>query len=183
VAVYSHQEGDSIGNGFVYRGKLMPQLRGKYIFNDMTTGRIFYTDLAEMIAARGKRSQQAQIHEVQIVYKDPHGTSGNAVERRMFDIVAETYSRRGGMPAPGHVLPGNAAATTNSQDPAHAEAKMDSEGVAYGGGRPDVRMALGGDGELYVLSKSDGMIRKLAAVVTPPPTSKRAAASKDSAAR
>jgi len=29
---------------------------------------------------------------------------------------------------------------------------------------------MGGDEELYVLSKSDGMIRKLAAVVTPPPT-------------
>ncbi len=29
-------------------------------------------------------------------------------------------------------------------------------------------MALGGDGELYVLSKTDGMIRKLTAVVTPP---------------
>jgi hypothetical protein len=29
-------------------------------------------------------------------------------------------------------------------------------------------MAIGGDGELYVLSKADGMIRKMAAVVTPP---------------
>ena len=53
AAVYSHQEGDSIGSGFVYRGKLMPQMRGKYIFNDMTTGRIFYADLAEMLAAHG----------------------------------------------------------------------------------------------------------------------------------
>jgi hypothetical protein len=35
-------------------------------------------------------------------------------------------------------------------------------------GRADIRIALG-DGELYVLSKSDGMIRKIAAVVTPPP--------------
>jgi hypothetical protein len=183
AAVYSHQEGDSIANGFVYRGKLMPQLRGKYIFSDMTTGRIFYADFAEMLAARGKRNQQAQTHEVQILYKDAHGVSGNAVKRRMFDVVAETYSRRGGMPAPAHVLPGNAAATAGPQDAPHAEAKVDSEGVAYGGGRPDIRMALGGDGELYVLSKSDGMIRKLTAVVAPPPTSKRAAAPKVSASR
>jgi hypothetical protein len=35
-----------------------------------------------------------------------------------------------------------------------------------------VRMAIGGDGELYVLSKSDGMIRKMTAVVNPPPASK-----------
>lgn len=87
------------------------------------------------------------------------------------------------MPAADHVLPGNGAATTRSQDPAHPEAKMDLEGVAYGGGRADVRMALGGDGELYVLSKSDGMIRKLTAVVTPPPTSKKGGTSKETASR
>ncbi len=182
VAVYSHREGDSIGNGFVYRGKLMPPLRGKYIFNDMTTGRIFYADFTEMLAAHGKRNQQAQIHELQIAYK-PAGPVSQPAKRRMFDIVAETYARKGGMPAPDHVLPGNAAATTRSQDPAHAEAKTDPEGVAYGGGRADIRMALGGDGELYVLSKSDGMIRKLTAVLTPPPTSKNTGASKETASR
>ena len=31
-------------------------------------------------------------------------------------------------------------------------------------GRADIRLALGGDGEIYVLSKSDGMIRKLVAM-------------------
>jgi Glucose / Sorbosone dehydrogenase len=179
VAVYSHREGDSIANGFVYRGKLMPQLRGKYIFGDMTTGRVFYADFAEILAAHGKHNQQAQIHELQIVYKDPKDTSGHGTKRRMFDIVAETYARRGGMPSPNHVLPGNAAATTRSQDPAHAEPKVDPEGVAYGGGRADIRMALGGDGELYVLSKSDGMIRKLTSVVAPPPTSSNKASGKE----
>lgn len=184
VAVYSHREGDSIGNGFVYRGKLMPQLRGKYIFNDMTTGRIFYADFAEMLAAHRKRNQQAQIHELQIVYKGSGGAAaGQPAKRRMFDIVAETYARRGGMPPPDHVLPGNAAATTRSQDPAHAEPKLDTEGVAYGGGRSDIRMAMGGDGELYVLSKSDGMIRKLTAVLTPPPTSKNRTPAKETASR
>ena len=34
-------------------------------------------------------------------------------------------------------------------------------GAPYGGGRADIRLALGGDGEIYVLSKSDGMVRKL----------------------
>ena len=182
VAVYSHREGDSIGNGFVYRGKLMPQLRGKYIFNDMTTARIFYADFAEMLAAHGKRDQQAQIHELQIVYKGPAG-AGQPAKRRMYDIVAETYARKGGMPPADHVLPGNGAATTRSQDPAHPEAKLDPEGIAYGGGRADIRMALGGDGELYVLSKADGMIRKLAGIVTPPPTSRRGTPSKETASR
>ena len=170
VAVYSHEEGDSIGSGFVYRGKLMPQLRGKYIFNDMTSGRIFYADLAEMIAAHGQRNHQAQIYELQIMYKSPYDTSNQtAVKRRMFDIVAETYAHKGGTPAADHVLPGSAAFTTGWKDTEHHQPKTDPEGVVYGGGRADIRIAMGGDDELYVLSKSDGMIRKLMSVVTPPP--------------
>ena len=170
AAVYSHWEGDSIGSGFVYRGKLMPQMRGKFIFNDMTTGRIFYTDLAEMLATHGQRNHQAPIHELQIVYKSPYDTaSPTAVKRRMFDVVAESYSHKGGTPAQDHVLPGAAGATTGWRDEEHKQPKADSDGVPYGGGRADVRIAIGGDGEVYVLSKSDGMIRKMTAVVSPPP--------------
>jgi hypothetical protein len=170
AAVYSHQDGDSIGSGFVYRGNLMPQLRGKYIFNDMTTGRIFYVDLAQMIATHGERNHQAQIHELQIVYKSPEDTANSsAAKGQMFAIVAETYSHRGGTPALDRVLPGVATDTTGWRDADHTQPKTDPEGLAYGGGRADVRIAKGGDGELYVLSKSDGMIRKMAAIVTPPP--------------
>ena len=170
AAVYSHQDGDSIGNGFVYRGKLMPGLRGKYIFNDMTTGRIFYVDLAQMIAAQGRRNQQAPIHELQILYKSPYDpASPNAAKRQMFSIVAEAYSHKGGTPAPERALPGRGGATTGWRDAEQKQPKADPDGIAYGGGRADIRMASGGDGELYVLSKSDGMIRKMAAVVTPPP--------------
>ena len=170
AAVYSHWEGDSIGSGFVYRGKLMPQMRGKFIFNDMTTGRIFYTDLAEMLATHGQRNHQAPIHELQIVYKSPYDTaSPTAVKRRMFDVVAESYSHKGGTPAQDHVLPGAAGATTGWRDEEHKQPKADSDGVPYGGGRADVRIAIGGDGEVYVLSKSDGMIRKMTGVISPPP--------------
>ena len=173
AAVYSHWEGDSIGSGFVYRGKLMPQMRGKFIFNDMTTGRIFYTDLKEMIATHGERNHQATIHELQVMYKSPYDASQQtAVKRRMFDIVAETYSHKGGTPAQDRVLPGAAAATTGWRDPDKKQPKADAEGVPYGGGRADVRIAVGGDGEIYVLSKSDGMIRKMTSVVTPPPAGK-----------
>ncbi len=173
AAVYSHWEGDSIGSGFVYRGKLMPQMRGKLIFNDMTTGRIFYADLNEMIATHGQRNHQAPIHELQILYKSPYDAANQtAVKRRMFDVVAETYAHKGGTPGPDHVLPGAANATTGWRDDAHTQPKADPEGVSYGGGRADIRIAMGGDGEVYVLSKSDGMIRKMAQLVTPPPASK-----------
>jgi hypothetical protein len=170
AAVYSHQDGDAIGNGFVYRGKLIPGLQGKYIFNDMTTGRIFYVDLAQMIATQGQRNKQAQIHELQIMFKSPYDqATTSAVKRQMFGVVAEAYSHRGGTPAPERVLPGRGGATTGWQDAERKQPKADPDGIVYGGGRADIRMALGGDGELYVLSKSDGMIRKIAALVTPPP--------------
>ena len=87
------------------------------------------------------------------------------------------------MPPADHALPGNAGATTRAPNAAASEAKTDPEGVAYGGGRADIRMALGADGELYVLSKSDGMVRKFTGVVTPPPTSKKGGPSKESASR
>ena len=166
AAVYSHQDGDSIGSGFVYRGKLMPQMRGKYVFNDMTTGRIFYVDLAQMLATHGERNRQAPIHELLIMYKGPGSQS--AAKSRMFDIVAENYARRGGTPIEDHRLPAFGNATTGWKDAEHRQPKTDPEGLAYGGGRADVRIQAGGDGELYVLSKSDGAIRKITALVSPP---------------
>jgi hypothetical protein len=182
VAVYSHAEGDAIGSGFVYRGKKMPQMVGKYIFSDMTTGRLFYTDLTEMIAAHGERGKHAPIHEIQVLYKSPYEASANApVKRRMYDIVADAFAHKDGVVDPithQGVLPGAATGTGGWRGKTFLTAKPDPYGVPYGGGRADVRLSKDGDGEIYVLSKSDGMIRILAAVITPPP-----AASKQVAAR
>ena len=182
VAVYSHEEGDAIGSGFVYRGKKMPQMAGKYIFTDMTTGRLFYTDLAEMIAAHGERGKQAAIHEIQILYKSPYDASKKAPEkRRMYDIVAEAFAHKDGIVDPeSHlgVLPGASNMTGGWRGKSFVTPKADPHYVPYGGGRADARLSMGGDGEIYVLSKTDGMIRILAGVVTPPP-----AASNSSAAR
>lgn len=49
VAEYDHDEGFAIVGGFVYRGDLIPELRGKYIFGDIVKGRIFFTEESEMI--------------------------------------------------------------------------------------------------------------------------------------
>src|SRR5262249_51927768 len=46
VIQYGHVPGggDAIGSGFVYNGKAIPLLRGKYLFTDITTGRIWYAE-------------------------------------------------------------------------------------------------------------------------------------------
>ena len=51
VFQYDHDEGITIIGGFVYRGQLLPDLAGKYVFGDFSkgfttpSGRLFYADL------------------------------------------------------------------------------------------------------------------------------------------
>ena len=174
VAAYSHRDGIAMSGGFVYRGKAMPQLVGKYLFSDIASGRLFYADLAEMIAARGATNKQAKISELQIVYKSPYDNSAQgAVNRRMFDIVADAYIAKKGVRSKNCVLPDGSSNATGVITCGSRGHGPDPYGVEYGGGRADVRLAMDGDGELYVLSKSDGMIRKIMSVVTPPPAAGR----------
>ena len=127
VIQYPHtraEGGDAIANGFVYRGKQVTALRGKLVFGDITTGRIWYADLADVLAADdGNAKTVAQIHEMDA------GLRG---------LTEATYRTRGGK---GDALPGM--------------------GAAAGRGRVDVRFAVDQEGELYLLTKSDGMIRKV----------------------
>src|SRR5439155_15625887 len=69
VIKYGHVPGggDAIGAGYLYNGKLLPALKGKYIFTDITTGRVWYADYKDMLAADdGKPETLAAIHEVKI---------------------------------------------------------------------------------------------------------------------
>ena len=157
AAAFSHRDGASIGSGFVYRGKLMRPLTGKYIFTDIVTGRLFYSDFKEMQVVGGRSNTLAPIYELQVVH--------NRANRRIFDIVADAYARNGGAALPRVVLPGLAGLTNNGT--------LDPYGVAYAGGRADVRLSVDADGELYLLSKTDGMIRKLMGLASPPPSSPR----------
>jgi hypothetical protein len=140
VIQYPHLAGggDAVGSGFLYRGKLIPPLRGKYIFTDITTGRLWFADYAEMLAADdGNPRTMAATHEVKLLWKDP---SGGAAELRLFDtmfpIAMAAYHARGGKAA---TLPGRS--------------------LVSGDGRADVHVALDGAGELYIFSKADGMVR------------------------
>jgi mono/diheme cytochrome c family protein len=124
VIAYPHTGagGDAIAGGFIYRGRRIPALKGRFLFGDITTGRIWYAEMADVLRADDRDPATiAPIHEV------------DAGLRR---LAEETFRARGGR---GDVLPGAAAVS--------------------GRGRVDMRFAEDNDGELYILTKSDGMIR------------------------
>lgn len=67
--------GHGIVGGFVYRGRGVPELRGKYVFADLVTGRIFYTEASRMREGR----LPAPIHELMI-----YDESGRRVGNKAF---------------------------------------------------------------------------------------------------
>lgn len=152
ATAYSHQDGDAISSGFFYRGRLVPALQGKFVFADITTARVFACDASQLRAADdSERLTMAPIEELRIIY--------GGRERRLFDLVAETYTARGGNSSSG-VLPGGCGGLLTGG--------ADINGTPYGCGRADVRIAEDATGELYVLSKSDGMIRRIVGTAVPP---------------
>ena len=126
VIAYPHTStgGDAIAGGFVYRGTRVPALKDRLIFADITTGRVWYAELADVMRAEDSDPLTlAPMHEI------------DAGLRR---IVEASFRSRGGR---GETLPGAAAVS--------------------GRGRVDVRFAEDSSGELYVMTKSDGMIRQI----------------------
>jgi mono/diheme cytochrome c family protein len=151
VIEYAHSRdggGDAIAGGFVYRGKLIPLLRNKLVFGDITTGRIWYAKRADVLAADDDKALTvAPIYEIDVDLRR---------------ITEDAYRKRGGM---GQTIPGS--------------------GAIAGKGRVDLRFAQDDDGELYILTKSDGMIRKVVGaraatttLVAAPPTLPSASAGK-----
>jgi len=85
VAAYDHNPapgwnctsdvGVAVAGGFVYRGKDVPALKGKYVFGDLVDGAVYYTEVDEM--RRGR--DLATMHRLALF-----DTSGNPV--RMQDL-------------------------------------------------------------------------------------------------
>jgi hypothetical protein len=137
VIEYGHVKGggDAVSSGYVYRGKTMPALRGKYIFGDISTGNLWYADYQEVLAADdGNPKTMAEMHPVKIRWTKPGGSS--EVYGSMAPVTAWAYHARGGK-APG--LPGTAKVAED--------------------GRSDIHLWQDSEGQLYIFSKSDGMIR------------------------
>ena len=85
VAQYPHGPGggDAIANGFVYRGKRVPALQGTLVFGDITTGRIWYAQMKEVLAADdGNPLTVAPLHELAHSFERCRKKlSGNAAAR------------------------------------------------------------------------------------------------------
>ena len=61
VVQYDHDEGNAISGGFVYAGGRIAPLKGKYVFGDITRGRVFFADVSRM-----ELGKQAPIYEFAI---------------------------------------------------------------------------------------------------------------------
>jgi len=120
VIQYGHVPGggDAIGSGFVYRGKALPVLQGKYVFSDISTGRVWYADYKEMLAADAAQTL-AQTHELKLQWdKMSYDT--------MFPIVGIAYHSRGGKI---EKLPGRALVSGEGR--ADAQFATDAAGELY----------------------------------------------------
>ena len=141
---HTQDGGDAISGGFVYRGTHLQPLRGQFVFGDITTGKIWFADLKEMLAADDTNpATLARVHPLQLRWDNPADSPdrGPQLFPTMFPVVLAGYKARGGTDPD---LPGRSTVS--------------------GPGRADIRFAVDAAGELYLLSKADGMIRLVTAV-------------------
>lgn len=91
VAVYDHDEGVSITNGFAYRGAI-PALRGKFVFGDIQRGRLFAADIDALKAADdGIPRTVAPIEEIQLYVNDP--VTGRRRDVSFWELIEEALGR------------------------------------------------------------------------------------------
>jgi hypothetical protein len=135
VIAYTHAKGIALAGGYAYRGKAIPSLAGKFLFGDITSGRLWWSDIKEMLSVDdGDPKTMAEMHEVKIAWNQE-------VYPTMAPVAEVAYHARGGK---AEHLPGA------SRVP---------------GGRADIRFGVDSDGELYIMTKSDGVIRKVVGAV------------------
>jgi glucose/arabinose dehydrogenase len=131
-------EGNAIANGFVYRGKKWPALQGSVVFGDITSGRIFFAKMADLIKA----------------------TDGDPTTLASFSEIKTD-------------LPQLALARASTRWPTPPAGTPPAAAPAPPGGRGgfpsrpprvDMRLATDSDGEIYVTTKSDGVIRRIESI-------------------
>ena len=87
VAIFDHDEGRAVTDGFAYRGRIAA-LRNKFVFGDIASGRLFAADLAELKKADdGVPQTVAPIEEIQFFVRD---ASGNRMDVSLQELVNRT---------------------------------------------------------------------------------------------
>jgi len=112
VLQYDRDEGNWLIGGFVYRGRLIPELYGHYVFADFLHGRIFYANVNNLPLDQSDMSLDVsqKIHELRLFYK---GAEKNVLEILNYDS------------------------------------------------RADLSLGIDEQGEIYLVTQRDGMIRRL----------------------
>jgi hypothetical protein len=119
VAIYDHDEGHAVTDGFAYHGAIAA-LRGKFVFGDIQRGRLFVADVAALKKADdGIPQTVAPIEEIQLYVREGNGTRDVTLQ----ELIDKTM---------GAELP-----------------------------RADLHIGRSRDGELFITSRQDGMIRML----------------------
>jgi glucose/arabinose dehydrogenase len=138
VLQYNHGQGLAILGGYLYQGANLPALRGRFIFGDIATGRLYSAAYADLLRADdGDPDSLAPFAPISLEWDDPadRPDAGVTPHPTMAPIVFAGYEAR------KRAQPGVQAAARPT--------------------RADIRLAMDGSGELYVLSKVDGMIRRV----------------------
>ncbi|MBX3254582.1 MAG: PQQ-dependent sugar dehydrogenase [Chitinophagaceae bacterium] len=104
IAAYDHDEGNAITGGYEYQGASIQALKGKFLFGDITSGRLFYINISDI-----RQGFLAPVYEWQA------SINGNVQTLR----------------------------------------------EACGSDRVDLRFGRDAKGELYVITKADGMLYKM----------------------
>ncbi len=81
IAQYDHDEGNAISGGYEYTGTKIPELTGKYLFGDISRGRLFYFNLNEV-----KLNQQVQIREFRVAFEDKVISLENLCKNKRVDL-------------------------------------------------------------------------------------------------
>ncbi len=82
VAQYDHEEGIAIAGGFAVRQGPPSALLGKYVFGDIVTGRLFYSDIGDMLDADdGDAATTAAVYQLQLLR--------NGSETTLLDLVRD----------------------------------------------------------------------------------------------
>ncbi len=91
VIQFDHDEAVAVSGGFVYAGRALEGLQGKYLFGGIVSGRVFYVDVAGLV-----QGTQARIHSLALE------VAGEATDLR--SLVGERVDLRFGLDAAGELV-------------------------------------------------------------------------------